>query len=66
MKYKIAKLIPVVIFPVLIWILPSPSGLDIETWHMVGLCLSLMCGLIIKPFSEPIISLIIVGIGSFF
>ncbi|PZL84721.1 MULTISPECIES: DASS family sodium-coupled anion symporter [Pantoea] len=66
MKSKITKLIPVVIFPALFWTLPCPDGLDINTWHMAGLCLALMCGLILKPFSEPIISLIIVGLGAFF
>ncbi|WP_337022122.1 anion permease [Pantoea anthophila] len=65
MKSKITKLIPVVIFPALFWTLPCPDGLDINTWHMAGLCLALMCGLILKPFSEPIISLIIVGLGAF-
>lgn len=66
MKNRLMKLIPVVLFPVLVWVTPTPQGLDVETWHMFGLCLSLLCGLILKPFSEPVISLIVLGVGSFF
>lgn len=66
MKNRLTKLLPVVLFPVLVWVTPTPQGLDAETWHMFGLCLSLLCGLILKPFSEPVISLIVLGVGSFF
>lgn len=66
MKNRIIKMIPVVFFPVLMWMIPTPAGLETETWHLFGLCLSLLCGLIFKPFSEPVISLIILGIGACF
>ena len=41
-------------------------SLETETWHMFGLCLSLLCGLIFEPFSEPVISLIVLGLGACF
>ncbi len=66
MKSRILKMVPVVLFPLITWLAPAPEGLNPETWRMFGLCLSLLCGLIMKPFSEPVISLIIIGIGSFF
>ena len=40
------------------------AGLEVETWHIVALYLGLLLGLVIKPFSEPIITLIIVGIAA--
>lgn len=64
MKNKILKMIPVVLLPLLTWFTQAPEGLDAETWHLFGLCMSLLFGLILKPFSEPVISLIILGIGS--
>lgn len=64
MKNRILKMIPVVTIPLLTWILPTPEGLTAETWHLFGLCMALLFGLILKPFSEPVISLIILGIGS--
>lgn len=66
MKNRMIKLIPVIVLPLLTWILPTPAGLETEVWHLFGICLSLLCGLIFKPFSEPVISLIILGIGACF
>lgn len=59
MKNRLVKMIPVILFPLLTWLISAPAGLETETWHMFGLCLSLLCGLILKPFSEPVISLIV-------
>ena len=66
MKNRLVKMIPVVLFPLLTWLISAPAGLETETWHMFGLCLSLLCGLILKPFSEPVISLIVLGLGACF
>ena len=45
MKNRLVKMIPVVLFPLLTWLISAPAGLETETWHMFGLCLSLLCGL---------------------
>ena len=66
MKNRLVKMIPVILFPLLTWLISAPAGLETETWHMFGLCLSLLCGLILKPFSEPVISLIVLGLGACF
>ena len=66
MKNRLVKMIPVVLFPLLTWLISAPAGLETETWHMFGLCLSLLCGLILEPFSEPVISLIVLGLGACF
>ena len=47
------------------FIISSPHGVDSETWKILGLCLGLLAGLILKPFPEPVISLIILELGAF-
>ncbi|ETP73075.1 anion transporter [Lachnospiraceae bacterium JC7] len=66
MKDRILKMIPIVLVPVLTFLCAAPEGLETEIWHLFGLTISLLLGLILKPFSEPVISLIVVGVGSFF
>lgn len=60
------KLAIVAIIPLLLCMMPTPAGLETNTWHIVALYIALLLGLIIKPFSEPIITLIIIGISSVF
>lgn len=63
---QLLKLLAVLLVPVLVWNLPAPAGLDVKTWHIVAIYLGLLAGLVIKPFSEPVITLIIVGLGAMF
>lgn len=63
---KFLRLLLVAVIPVLIWNIPAPAGLEIKTWHIVAIYLGLLGGLIIKPFSEPVITLIIIGIAAMF
>lgn len=65
-KKNILKLLPVILIPLVLWIIPAPAGLKVETWHVVALYIALLLGLVIKPFSEPVITLIIIGILSMF
>ena len=65
-KKQILKLLLIFIVIVGIWNVPTPEGLATETWHIVALYLGLLCGLVIKPFPEPIITLIIIGIAAMF
>ncbi|EOH97474.1 DASS family sodium-coupled anion symporter [Enterococcus pallens] len=63
---RIVKLVIVFLVPVIIWLIETPAGLETETWRMFGICLSVLLGLILKPLSEPIISLVIIGVFAFF
>ena len=63
---KLIRLLLVGLIPVLIWNIPAPAGLETKTWHIVAIYLGLLGGLIIKPFSEPVITLIIIGIAAMF
>ncbi|WP_238915681.1 DASS family sodium-coupled anion symporter [Clostridium sp. YIM B02555] len=65
-KKTLLKLCPVILIPLALWVMPVPEGLKPETWHVVALYIALLLGLVIKPFSEPVITLIIIGIMSMF
>jgi DASS family divalent anion:Na+ symporter len=63
---KLLSLAVVALIPIIMWNIPAPSGLETETWHIVALYLGLLAGLILKPYNEPIITLIIVGFAAMF
>lgn len=60
----ILKLVPVIGCLVLPLVVPSPEGLDPGTWRIVGVFLSLLFALVLKPFTEPVGSLIVIGLGT--
>ncbi len=37
------------------WIVPAPAGLTPATWRILGLYLGTVLGIVIRPFSEPVI-----------
>ncbi len=63
---KLAKIVAVAAVTIILWFVPVPGGLEAETWHLVALYLGLLLGLVLKPFPEPIITLIIVGLAAMF
>lgn len=65
-KKNLLKFLFVAAIPIIVWNIPAPEGLKKETWDIVAIYLGLLAGLIIKPFKEPIITLIIVGIALMF
>lgn len=65
-KKQLFKLLLVALVTIGVWVIPTPAGLETETWHIVALYLGLLLGLVIKPFTEPVITLIIVGFASMF
>ena len=65
-KSKLIKLAIIAAIMVVIWNIPAPAGLEVDTWHLVSLYLGLLVGLILKPLPEPVITLIIVGLTAMF
>lgn len=65
-KKQLFKLLLVALVIIGVWIMPAPQGLETETWHIVALYLGLLLGLVIKPFTEPVITLIIIGFAAMF
>lgn len=65
-RKQIIKLVAVLLIPIIVWNIPAPQGLETDTWHLVAIYLGLLAGLIFKPLSEPIITLVIVGFAVMF
>ena len=65
-KKRLIKLLLIAAVIAGIWNIPAPEGLEVQTWHIVALYLGLLIGLVLKPFPEPVITLIIVGIVAMF
>lgn len=65
-KTRLIKMAAIAAVILGIWNSPIPTGLEAETWHIVALYLGLLMGLVLRPFSEPVVTLIIVGIASMF
>ena len=65
-KMLYLKLLPIIFFPVLFWIIPHPEGVSAPTWHMVGIYLAMLCGLVLRPFTDAVIMLIILGLPLWF
>ncbi|KGQ70899.1 membrane protein [Chelonobacter oris] len=66
MEIKIWKLGIMAIFPLLLWFTPPPEGLTVEAWKLLGFYLAAILGLILRPFSEPLVLLTSMGFASIF
>ena len=55
MKAKLIKSIACLIVFVAFWFIPVPNGLTESTWHVLGLYLGTVLGVILRPFPEPVI-----------
>ncbi|WP_068717066.1 DASS family sodium-coupled anion symporter [Vibrio tritonius] len=63
---NIHKLLPVVIIAGLFWVIPNPEALQVSTWHMVGIYLAMLYGLVFRPYTDSVMMLIIAGFASLF
>ncbi|VEB68732.1 Inner membrane protein ybhI [Providencia rustigianii] len=56
-KDKIWKLLVLIAIPIIIALIPTPEGLPSIAWLLFGLYLAAIVGLVLKPYSEPVILL---------
>ena len=56
-KTKMWKLGVLVLIPLIIFLIPPPEGLPLLAWRLFGLYLTAIVGLVLKPYSEPVILL---------
>ncbi len=56
-KTKMWKLGVLVLIPLVIFLIPPPEGLPLLAWRLFGLYLTAIVGLVLKPYSEPVILL---------
>ncbi|MEP8673959.1 anion permease [Enterobacter hormaechei] len=60
-KNMLWKLLVIIAIPVLMSLCPTPEGLTTLSWVLSGIYLAAIVGLVIKPFSEPVVLLIAVA-----
>ncbi|MFC0225127.1 anion permease [Serratia aquatilis] len=60
-RERIWKLGVLLIIPLLTFIFPSPEGLTDLAWKLFGIYLAAIVGLVIKPYSEPVILLLAIA-----
>ncbi|MDS6630831.1 anion permease [Klebsiella michiganensis] len=58
---KLWKLLVIIAIPLIISLCPAPEGLSTLAWVLSGIYLAAIVGLVIKPFSEPVVLLIAVA-----
>lgn len=63
-KEFLKKFLPVVLVPIVIAMLPVPTGLAPVAWYLFAIYVGAILGLILQPFPEPVIMLISVGVSS--
>ncbi|CAG9297056.1 DASS family sodium-coupled anion symporter [Celerinatantimonas diazotrophica] len=63
---KLLKLVPIILFPIIFWFTPHPAALTAQTWAIVGIYLAMLCGLVLRPYTDAVIMLIILGFASLF
>lgn len=51
---------------IIILCLPVPDGLSVEAWRFLALYLATIAGIMLKPFSEPVVLLVAISISSIF
>ncbi|HDR1007621.1 TPA: anion permease [Pasteurella multocida] len=61
---KVQKLAILAVIPLTFFLLPAPEGLYLVAWHLFGIYLATIVGLVIKPYGEPVILLAAVALSS--
>ncbi|WP_347253373.1 anion permease [Leminorella grimontii] len=56
-KEKMWKLLLLIAIPIIVALIPTPAGLSHLAWILFGLYLAAIVGLVLKPYSEPVILL---------
>lgn len=60
---KNAKLAILVAIPLVMWFIPAPEGLPLVAWHLLGIYIAAIVGLVLKPYGEPVILLAAIAIS---
>lgn len=66
MNSKLWKLAVMAAVPLAIWFIPAPEGLSVEGWRLLGFYLAAILGLVLRPFSEPLVLISAVAFAGFF
>lgn len=63
---RIWKLGVLVAIPAAMWFVKPPDGLTVDAWRVFSIYLSAILGLVLKPFSEPVIILAALSASAIF
>ena len=63
---KTWKLLVLVTIPIIMWFMSPPTGLSVTAWRIFAIYFSAILGLILKPFSEPVIIISAVAASAVF
>ena len=66
MKVRFAKIVALLIVAGVFFSYPVPSGLSVTAWHLFGVFVALILGLILQPCPEPTLLLVITTLASIF
>lgn len=61
---KLIKILIIAAIGALIWFSPSPKDLDPKAWQYFAIYIMAVLGIMLRPFKEPAITLIILGLFS--
>ncbi|MEO3990119.1 anion permease [Pseudocitrobacter cyperus] len=62
-KNMLWKLLILIAIPVVMSLFPAPEGLSELAWVLSGIYMAAIVGLVIKPFSEPVVLLIAIAVS---
>ena len=66
MKVRFAKIAVLLSVAGVFFAYPAPSGLSVTAWHLFGVFVALILGLILQPCPEPTLLLVITTLASIF
>jgi len=65
-KVRFAKIAVLLSVAGVFFVYPAPSGLSVTAWHLFGVFVALILGLILQPCSEPTLLLVITTLSGIF
>ncbi len=66
MKLRFAKIAVLLTVAGIFFSYPTPHGLSVTAWHLFGVFVALILGLILQPYPEPTLLLVITTLASMF
>lgn len=66
MKVRFAKIAVLLSVAGVFFVYPAPSGLSVTAWHLFGVFFALILGLILQPYPEPTLLMVVTTLASIF
>jgi len=66
MNSKLLKIGVMALIPLVMWFTTPPAGLSVAAWKLLGFYLAAILGLVLKPWSAPVVLLVTIAASSIF